>query len=172
MSEMRTIRFKLNGEWVELSVKPNELLINVLRDRLLLTGTKYWCGIGECGTCTVLVDGEPVLSCLTLAVDVDGREVVTIEGLSSGDELTPVQRAFIEEGAIQCGFCTPGFILMTESLLRENPNPTEEEIKEYVRGNLCRCTGYVNIIRAIKRAAELMRRSARPSAGSGEAQSP
>lgn len=168
MSASRVIRFKLNGEWVEIPVKPSELLITVLRERLLLTGTKYWCGIGECGACTVLVDGEPVLACLTLAVDVDGKEVVTIEGLAKDEELTPLQRAFIEEGAIQCGYCTPGFIVTAESLLRENPNPTEEEIKEYVRGNLCRCTGYVNIIRAIKKAAEYMRGSVgRPAEACG-----
>jgi len=149
------IRFRLNGEEIRLTVRPNELLINVLRERLHLTGTKYWCGIGECGACTVLVDGEPVLACLTLAVDVDGREVTTIEGL--GEELTPVQRAFIEEGAIQCGYCTPGMILMAESLLRENPNPTEEEIRDYIRGNVCRCTGYVNIVRAIRKAASRLR---------------
>ncbi|HDN76185.1 MAG TPA: (2Fe-2S)-binding protein [Acidilobales archaeon] len=153
----KRIRFKLNGEWVELEVKPNELLINVLRDKLLLTGTKYSCGIGECGACTVLVNGEPVLACLTLAVDVDGKEVVTIEGLAKNGELSLIQRAFIEEGAIQCGFCTPGFILVSKALLEENPNPSEDEIKEYIRGNLCRCTGYVNIIRAIKRASKYIR---------------
>ncbi len=170
MTEPRVIRFRLNGEWVQLGVAPNELLINVLRERLHLTGTKYWCGIGECGGCTVLLDGEPVLSCLTLAVDVDGREITTIEGLATGeDDLTPLQRAFIEEGAIQCGFCTPGFILTAQALLRENPNPTEEEIREYVRGNLCRCTGYVNIVRAIKRAASEAAKSRRPGPAAGAA---
>ncbi len=150
----RRIRFKLNGEWVEVDVEPNELLINVLREKLHLTGTKYGCGIGECGACTVLVNGEPVLSCLTLAVDVDGKEVVTIEGLARNGELTPVQKAFIEEGAIQCGYCTPGLIMVAEALLRENPNPTEEEIREHLRGNLCRCTGYVNVVKAILKAAK------------------
>jgi len=149
------ITFKVNGELVTLDVKPNELLINVLRDKLKLTGTKYVCGIGECGACTVLVDGEPVLSCLTLAVDVNGREVTTVEGISRGGELSEVQQAFVEEGAIQCGYCIPGFIVMSEYLLRVNPKPTEEEIKEYLRGNLCRCTGYVNIIKAVKKASEL-----------------
>lgn len=152
---MVRITFKINGEPVTLDVKPNELLINVLRDKLKLTGTKYVCGIGECGACTVLLDGEPILSCLTLAVDVNGREVTTIEGISRGDELSEVQQAFIEEGAIQCGYCIPGFIIMSEYLLRINQKPTEEEIREYLRGNLCRCTGYVNIIKAVKKASEL-----------------
>jgi len=149
------ITFKVNGEPVTLDVKPNELLINVLRDKLKLTGTKYVCGIGECGACTVLLDGEPILSCLTLAVDVNGREVTTIEGISKGDELSEVQEAFVEEGAIQCGYCIPGFIIMGEYLLRIKQRPTEDEIKEYLRGNLCRCTGYVNTIKAIKKASEL-----------------
>jgi carbon-monoxide dehydrogenase small subunit len=149
------ITFKVNGEPVTMDVKPNELLINVLRDKLKLTGTKYVCGIGECGACTVLLDGEPILSCLTLAVDVNGREVTTIEGISKGDELSEVQEAFVEEGAIQCGYCIPGFIIMGEYLLRIKQKPTEDEIKEYLRGNLCRCTGYVNIIKAIKKASEL-----------------
>jgi len=156
---MRRIKFKLNGELVEVDVRPNELLLNVLREKFHLTGTKYSCGLGECGACTVLVDGEPVLACLTLAVDVDGREVVTIEGLAKNGELDPIQRAFAEEGAIQCGFCTPGFIIIIKALLSENPNPTEEEIREYIRGNLCRCTGYVNIVKAIKRALEYYRQN-------------
>jgi len=149
------ITFKVNGEPVTLDVKPDELLINVLRDKLKLTGTKYVCGIGECGACTVLLDGEPILSCLTLAVDVNGREITTVEGISKGDELSEVQEAFVEEGAIQCGYCIPGFIIMGEYLLRIKQKPTEDEIKEYLRGNLCRCTGYVNIIKAIKKASEL-----------------
>ncbi|RLF16858.1 MAG: (2Fe-2S)-binding protein [Thermoprotei archaeon] len=156
---MRRIKFKLNGELVEVDVKPNELLLNILREKFHLTGTKYSCGLGECGACTVLVDGEPVLACLTLAVDVDGKEVVTIEGLAKNGELDPIQKAFAEEGAIQCGFCTPGFIIITKALLSENPNPTEEEIREYIRGNLCRCTGYVNIVKAIKRASEYYRQN-------------
>ncbi len=150
----RLINFKLNGRPVSIEVKDNELLINVLRDRLGVLSPKYGCGIGECGACTVLLDGEPVLSCLTLAVEVDGREITTVEGLAKGGKLHPVQEAFIEEGAIQCGYCTPGFILVAKRLLEEVKNPSEERIREYVRGNLCRCTGYVNIIKAIKRAAE------------------
>lgn len=156
---MVRIKFKVNGEMKSLEVEPNELLINVLRNRLGLTGIKYVCGIGECGACTVMLDGEPVLSCLMLAVDVDGKEIVTVEGLTTGDELSEVQRAFIDEGAVQCGFCTPGFLIMSEYLLREKPKPTEEEIKEYLRGNLCRCTGYVNIIRAVKKASNLKQRT-------------
>ncbi len=151
---MTKIEFTLNGRRRQIDVEPNQLLINLLRERLYLTGTKYGCGIGECGACTVLLDGEPVLSCLTLAVDVDGREVTTIEGLSKGDEMDVVQEAYLEEGAVQCGFCTPGFILTTKALLRENPNPTEAEIREFLKGHLCRCTGYVNIIKAVKKAAE------------------
>jgi len=150
----RLINFKLNGRPVSIEVKDNELLINVLRDRLGVLSPKYGCGIGECGACTVLLDGEPVLSCLTLAVEVDGREITTVEGLAKDGKLHPVQEAFIEEGAIQCGYCTPGFILVAKRLLEEIKNPSEEMIREYVRGNLCRCTGYVNIIKAIKRAAE------------------
>lgn len=150
----RLINFKLNGRPVSIEVKDNELLINVLRDRLGVLSPKYGCGIGECGACTVLLDGEPVLSCLTLAVEVDGREITTVEGLAKDGKLHPVQEAFIEEGAIQCGYCTPGFILVAKRLLEEVKNPSEEMIREYVRGNLCRCTGYVNIIKAIKRAAE------------------
>lgn len=148
------IEFTLNGRRRQFDVEPNQLLIDLLREKMHLTGTKYGCGIGECGACTVLLDGEPVLSCLTLAGDVDGRDVTTIEGLSEGDEIDVVQEAFLEEGAVQCGFCTPGFIMTSKALLKEHPNPTEEEIREYLKGNLCRCTGYVNIIKAVKRAAE------------------
>jgi aerobic-type carbon monoxide dehydrogenase small subunit (CoxS/CutS family) len=151
------IEFTVNGMKRQFDVEPNQLLLNLLREDLYLTGTKYGCGIGECGACTVLVDGEPVLSCLTLAVDVDGREVETIEGLAKGDDLDVVQEAYLEEGAVQCGFCTPGFIMTTRALLKENHDPTEEEIREYLKGNLCRCTGYVNIIKAVKRASEKLK---------------
>jgi len=124
------------------------LLINTLRDKLGVKSVKYACGIGECGNCTVLIDGEPVLSCLTLTVDVNGREVVTDEGLSR-EGLTKLQKAFIEEGAFQCGYCTPAFILMGEYLLREKQNPSIEDVKEYLKGVLCRCTGYINIFKAV-----------------------
>ncbi len=147
------IEFTLNGVKKRIQVEPNELLLNVLREKLYLTGTKYGCGIGECGACTVLLDGEPVLSCLVLAADVNGREVTTVEGLGRDEELDEIQKAFIEEGAVQCGFCTPGFIITAKALLMENPNPSEDEVREYIKGNLCRCTGYMNIVRAILRAA-------------------
>ncbi len=150
------IRFKLNGQRVEVDVEPNTLLLNLLREHLHLTGAKYGCGIGECGACTVLVDGEPILSCLTLAVEVDGREVTTIEGLAKDGEFHPLQRAFLEEGAVQCGFCTPGMLISAYALLSKNPKPSEEEVRRAISGNLCRCTGYVNIVRAVKRAAEEM----------------
>jgi carbon-monoxide dehydrogenase small subunit len=153
----KVVKFKLNGRPVSIYVEPNELLLNVLREKLGIRSPKYVCGIGECGACTVLVDNEPVLSCLTLAVDVDGKEVVTAEGLTRDGELHVIQKAFLEEGAVQCGYCIPGFVLTSKKLIEEIQNPTEEDIKEYIRGNLCRCTGYINIIRAIKRAAEEFR---------------
>ena len=151
------IAITINGYERMFDVEPNKLLLNLLRDELYLTGTKYGCGIGECGACTVLLDGEPVLSCMIMAVDVDGMRVDTIEGVANGDKLDPIQEAFIDEGAIQCGFCTPGFIMTTKALLRENPDPAEEEIREYLKGNLCRCTGYVNIVKAVQSAAKKMR---------------
>jgi len=148
------IEITVNGRLRDFDVEPNILLLNLLRDDLYLTGTKYGCGIGECGACTVHLDGEAVLACLTLAVDADGRSVDTIEGVADGDRLDSVQEAFLEEGAIQCGFCTPGFIMSAKALLGENPNPTEGEIREYLKGNMCRCTGYVNIVKAVQSAAE------------------
>ena len=144
------IGFTINGVKRRIFVKPNDLLINIIRSDLYLTGSKYGCGIGECGACTVLLDGEPVLSCLILALTIDGKGITTIEGLAKGDELHPIQKAFLKNGAIQCGFCTPGMILTATALLRENPSATEDEIRDYMRGNLCRCTGYVQIIKAIK----------------------
>ena len=147
------IEFSINGQKREAFVKPNDLLINLLRDELYLTGTKYGCGIGECGACTVFLNDEPVLSCLTLAASVDGKEITTIEGLAKGNELHPMQVAFLKNAAVQCGFCTPGMILTAIALLKENPSPTEEEIKDYMRGNICRCTGYVQIVKAIKACA-------------------
>jgi carbon-monoxide dehydrogenase small subunit len=147
----KQITLKVNGVKREILVEPNELLLNVLRDRLGLTGAKYGCGIGECGSCTVLVDGEPVLSCLTLAIGLDGSEVVTVEGLSEPNgDLHPLQESFLEHEAVQCGFCTPGMIVMGKALLDENPKPTEDEIREYIRGNFCRCTGYTQIVKAIR----------------------
>ena len=147
----------VNGRERTFDVPPNTLLLNLLRERLDLTGSKYGCGIGECGACTVLLDGEPVLGCMTLAADCDGKTVDTIEGLSDGDSLHPIQTAYLEEGAVQCGFCTPGFIMTTKALLHENPDPSEAEIREYLKGNACRCTGYVNIVKAVQSAAGNMR---------------
>ena len=151
------IEITVNGRKRQFDVEPNKLLLNLLREELYLTGAKYGCGIGECGACTVLLDGASVNSCMILAVDVDGKQVETIEGVADGVNLDPIQEAFIEEGAIQCGFCTPGFIMTTKALLSERPDPTEEEIREYLKGNLCRCTGYVNIVKAVQSAAKKMR---------------
>jgi len=150
------ITFQLNGVATELLVNPNQTLVGLLRDDLGLTGTKYGCGEGDCGACTVLLDGEPVNSCLVLAPQVDGRRVETIEGLADGDHLHPLQDAFIEKGAIQCGFCTPGMILSAKALLDDNPEPDELEIRTAISGNLCRCTGYQKIVEAIAAAAKNM----------------
>jgi carbon-monoxide dehydrogenase small subunit len=147
----------INNRIRMFDIPPQTLLLNLLRDELDLTGAKYGCGIGECGSCTVLLDGKPVLGCMTLAVECDGKSVETIENLSEGEELHPIQESYIEEGAVQCGFCTPGFIMTTKALLEENPSPDEEEIREYLKGNICRCTGYVNIVKAVQKAAEKMR---------------
>jgi carbon-monoxide dehydrogenase small subunit len=144
------IAVTLNGENRSAEVEPRELLIDVLRNHFCLTGTKRSCDVEVCGACTVLVDGLPVSSCTTLAADVDGGEVLTIEGLSDKGQLDPVQRAFVEHGALQCGFCTPGMVLAVKSLLAQHPNPSEETIRHYLRGNICRCTGYVKIIEAVK----------------------
>ncbi|MBD3206862.1 2Fe-2S iron-sulfur cluster binding domain-containing protein [Candidatus Bathyarchaeota archaeon] len=153
---MKTI-ITINGRKREFDVPPQTLLLNLLREELDLTGSKYGCGIGECGACTVLVKGEPVLGCMTLAVDCDGLSVETIEGISEGNKLHPIQESYLEEGAVQCGFCTPGFIMTTKALLSDNPEPDEAEIREYLKGNICRCTGYVNIVKAVQSAAEKMR---------------
>lgn len=150
---MKTI-ITINGRKREFDLEPSKLLLNLLRDELDLTGSKYGCGIGECGACTVLVDGDSVLGCMILAVDCDGKSVETIESLSDGTELDPIQQAYLDEGAIQCGFCTPGFIMTTKALLIENPDPDEGEIRTYLKGNLCRCTGYVNIVKAVQAAAQ------------------
>ena len=149
---MSQIKFTLNGAAVSAYVEPNWRLLDLLRDTLNLTGTKEACGQGECGACTVLLDNEAVNSCLVLAEQVDGKSVTTIEGLAKDGVLDPLLQAFVDCGAIQCGFCTPGMIMSAKGLLLKNPNPTEEEIKEAVEGNICRCTGYVKIIEAVKRA--------------------
>jgi carbon-monoxide dehydrogenase small subunit len=150
------IEIIVNGRVRRFNAATNELLINLLRDEMHLKGTKYGCGIGECGACTIHLDGEPVLACLTLAVDADGRRVETIEGITQSGELDLIQRAYLGAGAVQCGYCTPGFIMMTKALLGENPEPSEVEIRDYLRGNTCRCTGYVNIVKAVQRAAKTL----------------
>lgn len=155
MMKKKTVHFTVNGEPHEIMVEPNALLINVLRDELALTGTKYSCGTGQCGSCTVLLNGQPVLSCLTLAVTADGADIVTIEGVDKPDgTLDPIQDAFLDHGAIQCGFCTPAMVLMGGDLLNKNPSPSESEIREHIKGTLCRCTGYTSIVRAIKSCAQ------------------
>ena len=157
MSRARKIRVPINGRKVEAAAAPNETLAEFLRYHLGLTGTKEGCETGDCGACTVLVDGKAVNSCLVLAVEVQGGSVTTIEGLSTNGELHPLQRAFVDNGTVQCGFCTPGMILGAKSLLDENPHPTEEDIRLGLAGNLCRCTGYVNIVKTVSAVARNMR---------------
>ena len=147
----------INSRQKTIDIPSHLTALELLRDILKLKGTKEGCGIGECGACTIQVDGKAVNACLMLAAQLDGRNIVTIEGLADGEELHPVQRAFHEEGAVQCGFCTPGMVLATTALLDANPNPTETEIRRALSGNLCRCTGYTKIVRAVKRAAEAIR---------------
>lgn len=148
------VMLQINGESYELYVEPKMTLLEVLREEIGLTGTKEVCDLGSCGACTVLVDQKPVLSCLTLAVACKGKEITTIEGLKKGETLHPLQTAFIEHGAIQCGMCTPGMILSAKALLDENPNPTELEVRQAIAGNLCRCTGYVKIVEAVLAASK------------------
>jgi len=149
--EMKTlITLKVNGREWELAVEPNRTLVDVLRHDLELTGTKRGCDLGECGSCTVVLNGKPVNSCLVLAVQANGAEILTIEGLAGPGGLHPLQQAFVEKGSIQCGFCTPGMILSATSLLEKNPNPTETEIRTALSGNLCRCTGYQKIVEAVQ----------------------
>ncbi|HIP87406.1 MAG TPA: (2Fe-2S)-binding protein [Anaerolineales bacterium] len=151
---MHSIEVTVNGEKEHLEVPSHMTLLQMLREELGITGPKNGCSAGECGACTVLLDGEPVNSCMVLAVEVDGHEVVTVEGLAKEGQLTPLQQAFIDYNAVQCGFCTPGILISAEALLERNPHPTEEEIKEALVGNLCRCTGYVRIVKAVQAAAE------------------
>lgn len=148
--EKRLIKLSVNGEPHEIGVKPNDTLLEVLRDQIGLIGTKEGCGVGECGACTVLMEGKPVLSCIILAMDADGSHITTIEGISTGEELDPLQKSFIQHGAVQCGFCTPGMILTAKELLDSIKNPSMEQIKDAISGNLCRCTGYTKIIEAIQ----------------------
>lgn len=151
----RLITLTVNGERYEVAVEPRQSLLQVLREELHLTGTKEGCSEGECGACTVFLDGQTVDSCLIFGVEANGREVLTIEGLAQGDQLHPIQKAFAEYGGVQCGFCTPGMILASKALLEQHSDPTEAEIRSGIAGNLCRCTGYVKIVEAIKAAAQV-----------------
>jgi carbon-monoxide dehydrogenase small subunit len=153
MSE-HAIALQVNGRQVQLTVSGDAFLIDVLREKLALTGAKFACGMGECGACTVLLDGEVVFACLVLAVETDGRRLTTVEGLTVGGELHPLQKSFAERGAVQCGFCTPGMLLSAAALLANQPRPDEQEIRRALSGNLCRCTGYTKIIEAVQAAAE------------------
>ena len=153
------IKLTVNGEPCEVLVEPSDTLLQVIRDKLGLTGTKESCSLGDCGSCTVILDGKAVNSCLVLAMEAKGGDVLTIEGLREVTGLHPIQKAFIEHGAIQCGFCTPGMVLSAKALLDENPTPAEEDVREAIGGNLCRCTGYVKIIEAVMAVADENRRS-------------
>jgi carbon-monoxide dehydrogenase small subunit len=150
------VNFEVNGVPAEVLTEPHRPLLEVLRDTLEMTGTKEGCGTGDCGACTVLLDGKPVNSCLVLAPEAEGRKVTTVEGLAQGGRLHPVQRAFVDNGGLQCGICTPGFLLAAKDLLAKNPDPTEEEIRFGLAGNLCRCTGYDKIVRSVEAAAREM----------------
>ncbi len=154
MSLKQLIELKVNGEIREVVIEPKTTLLELLREDLGLTGTKKGCDAGDCGACTVLIDGKPTVSCLTLAIEVQGKEILTIEGLAQDGQLHPLQQTFIDHFAVQCGYCIPGMILSAKALLDKNPRPTEEEVREGISGNLCRCTGYVKIIEAIMAAAE------------------
>jgi len=155
---VKQIELTVNGKTYELTIQPHRTLLEVIRDELKLTGTKEGCGLGECGACTVIMDGRTVNSCLVLAAEADGKQITTIEGLAEGDKLHPIQEAFIEHGGLQCGFCTPGMIISAKALLDENPSPDEEELRRGIAGNSCRCTGYIKIIESIKAAAKNMQR--------------
>jgi aerobic-type carbon monoxide dehydrogenase small subunit (CoxS/CutS family) len=152
-----TLRFSVNGEEVQTAFAPHKTLLEVLREDLGLIGTKHGCELGECGTCAVLVDGKPVLSCLVLGLECEGRRIETVEGMAGPDGLHPLQRAFADLGAAQCGYCTPGFLLTAKALLEDNPRPTRAQIREALAGNLCRCTGYVKIFEAVELAAAWLR---------------
>ena len=157
MKQKAHIEFTLNGEAVEVAFAPHKTLLEVLREDLALTGTKHGCELGECGTCAVLVDGRSVLSCLALTLDMEGREVTTVEGMTENGRLHPLQETFADRGAAQCGYCTPGFLLVAKELLAQNERPTRDQIKEALAGNICRCTGYIKIYEAVELAAARMR---------------
>ncbi len=157
MNQKAHIQFTLNGEAAEVAFAPHKTLLEVLREDLGLTGTKHGCELGECGTCTVLIDGRSILSCLFLGLDAEGREVTSIEGMAEGGRLHPLQDTFADTGAAQCGYCSPGFLLAAKELIDKQPKPTRDEIKEALSGNLCRCTGYIKIYEAVELAAARMR---------------
>lgn len=149
----KTVKFIINGDEYKLHIEPQMTLLNVLREKLNLTGTKYGCGVAECGGCTVLIEGKPVHSCTTLAITAREKDITTIEGLAKNGVLHPIQQAFIDCGAVQCGYCTPGMIMTAKALLDENPDPSKQEIKEYLASNICRCTGYEKIVEAVLAAS-------------------
>jgi len=151
------VRLEVNGITRDIKAPPMRRLLDVLREELRLTGTKEGCGTGDCGACTVFLNGQPVNSCLVLSGELDGADVVTIEGLKIGPELHPIQKTFLQDGGAQCGYCTPGMLMMSKALLDENPNPTEDDIRYALSGNLCRCTGYAKIIQAVQDAAAILR---------------
>ena len=153
------IQTTINGDVIDVLVEPSQSLLDVLRDELDMTGTKEGCSTGDCGACSVTIDGNLVCACLILSAEVDGKNIETIEGMAKGDELHPLQKKFIEHVALQCGICTPGLLIAAKHLLEENPNPTEEEVRYGIAGNICRCTGYQNIIKAVMDAASEMRGS-------------
>jgi carbon-monoxide dehydrogenase small subunit len=155
----KMVQITINGQRTTLDVSPSLLLLDLLRDEIGMTGTKEGCGTGDCGACTVMLNGEPVNSCLIFSGELDGADIVTIEGLKIGPELHPVQRAFIQEGGAQCGYCTPGMLMMASALLKQNPDPSEEDIRFALSGNLCRCTGYAKIVQAVQSAAAIARRA-------------
>lgn len=158
VGESKMVKLNINEHVYDMAVEPRWTLLYVLREKLGLTGTKQACGNGECGNCTVLMDGKPVLSCLTLAVESEGKEIKTIEGLAEGEKLHPIQQAFVDYHAISCGHCTPAMVMTAKALLDSNPSPTEEDVKKAISGVLCRCTGYVKITKAIMAAAEAVRK--------------
>ena len=155
--EMKEIKFILNGKPYQLRIQPWRTLLEVIREDLKLTGTKEGCGEGECGSCTVIMGGKTVNSCLVPAMEADNQEITTIEGIADGEKLHPIQEAFVNHSGMQCGFCTPGMIMSTKALLEENPNPSEEDIREGISGNFCRCTGYTKIFESIRAAADIIR---------------
>lgn len=155
----KSITLSVNGNLYALEVDAKDLLLDVIRQKVGLTGTKEGCGTGECGACTVLLDGEAVNSCLCLAIAMEGKQIVTVEGLGDPSNLHPLQQAFIDNGAVQCGFCTPGLLISAEALLRKNPDPTLQEIRDGIAGNICRCTGYLKVVQSIEQAASVLRRA-------------